>query len=75
MTKEQIKKINKLLKEQEAIDDALCYPFYQLACCSSKTVIENHVQLNGLLQTKISSALKDRAKEIDQALKELGVEG
>lgn len=74
MTKEQIKKINELLKEQEAIDDALRYPFYQLACCSSKTIIEYHVQLNGLLQTKIKFALIDRSKEIDQALKELGVE-
>ena len=75
MTKEQIKKINELLKEQEAIDDALHYPIYELACCCSKTVIEDHMKLSGALQTIIRAALIGRSKEIDQTLKELGVEG
>ena len=74
MTKEQLKKINELLKEQEAINDALRYPIYQLACCFNKTDVDDHMKLSGILQTKIRFALMDRAKEIDQALKELGVE-
>ena len=75
MTKEQIKKINELLKEQEAIDDALCYPIYKLACCAGEHDIEDHMKLSGALQTIIRAALIGRSKEIDQALKELGVEG
>lgn len=74
MTKEQIKKINELLKEQEAINDALNYPIYRLACCAGEHDIEDHVRLSGVLQTKVRFALMDRSKEIDQALKELGVE-
>lgn len=75
MTKEQIKTINELLKEQAYIEDALCYPIYKLACCVGEHDIEDHVELSGILQTKIRVALMDRSKEIDQALKELGVEG